>query len=525
MDASPPLEGGIAGANRGSRGRSPTGTGPTADGTDDLRRRRRHAWALLAALGLFRLWFCTSFELTGDEAHYWLWSRRLDIGYYSKGPLVAWTIRAGTAVFGDTVLGVRAFAPILSVLGGALLFELARKLFDARTAWTATVIAATALIFQLGGLLMTTDPLSVFFWIAAALALLRAAEGRAAGPWLAAGALVALGVLAKFTNLAQLACFAAFLLWDRDARRRWREPGVWIMAVVALLGLLPPLIWNAGNDWITWRHLEHRGALDAAFRLHPGELLAFAASQAGALSVVYFAGLLVAAARGAHRRTGRPRAVRFLASLVLPLPLFYGLLSLNGEWEANWTAPALALCPALLAGLWRPLAAEDPRWRRAGLAAVVSAAALAAVFHAAILSPWIYGNDRFRRWGGFEDLGRRVAAMQADHGASFLVASGRGDASLLAFYTPGRPPVYAPPSENVENQFSLWPGYRERPAGESALLIGKASAALARARERVGGDFEEIVPLGRVTPDYRGRPMRTYEIFLCRGLKNPRDGT
>src|SRR5690242_19866156 len=33
-------------------------------------------------------------DLSGDEAHYWDWSRQLDLSYYSKGPLVAWIIRA-----------------------------------------------------------------------------------------------------------------------------------------------------------------------------------------------------------------------------------------------------------------------------------------------------------------------------------------------------------------------------------------------------------------------------------------------
>ena len=32
-------------------------------------------------------------ELYPDEAQYWLWSRTLDFGYFSKPPMVAWTIR------------------------------------------------------------------------------------------------------------------------------------------------------------------------------------------------------------------------------------------------------------------------------------------------------------------------------------------------------------------------------------------------------------------------------------------------
>ena len=43
----------------------------------------------------------TNFNLFGDEAQYWLWSKNLDFGYYSKPPLLSWFIGLYTIVFGD----------------------------------------------------------------------------------------------------------------------------------------------------------------------------------------------------------------------------------------------------------------------------------------------------------------------------------------------------------------------------------------------------------------------------------------
>ena len=45
--------------------------------------------------------------LSADEAYYWLWSRHLAAGYFDHPPAIAWLIRAGTSLFGDTPLGVR----------------------------------------------------------------------------------------------------------------------------------------------------------------------------------------------------------------------------------------------------------------------------------------------------------------------------------------------------------------------------------------------------------------------------------
>ena len=48
--------------------------------------------------------------LSADEAYYWLWSKHLAAGYFDHPPAIAWLIRAGTVLFGDTPFGVRVAA-------------------------------------------------------------------------------------------------------------------------------------------------------------------------------------------------------------------------------------------------------------------------------------------------------------------------------------------------------------------------------------------------------------------------------
>jgi 4-amino-4-deoxy-L-arabinose transferase-like glycosyltransferase len=62
----------------------------------------RAAALLVLALTAARLvaLFATPLELYPDEAQYWLWSRTLDFGYYSKPPVIAWAIWAATAIGG-----------------------------------------------------------------------------------------------------------------------------------------------------------------------------------------------------------------------------------------------------------------------------------------------------------------------------------------------------------------------------------------------------------------------------------------
>ena len=70
----------------------------------------------LLAVSLFRIYYIQygPLDLGPDEAHYWDWSRRLDMSYYSKGPMIAYLIYFGTSLFGDTVFGVRILAVVFS---------------------------------------------------------------------------------------------------------------------------------------------------------------------------------------------------------------------------------------------------------------------------------------------------------------------------------------------------------------------------------------------------------------------------
>ena len=73
----------------------------------------RAVWLFVAALTAIRLALLATTDLSFDEAHYWMWSERLAPAYFSKGPGIAFAIRASTALFGANEFGVRFFSPVL----------------------------------------------------------------------------------------------------------------------------------------------------------------------------------------------------------------------------------------------------------------------------------------------------------------------------------------------------------------------------------------------------------------------------
>src|ERR1700751_4861833 len=145
----------------------------------------RAVWLFVAALTAIRFSLLATTDLSFDEAHYWMWSQRLAPAYFSKGPGIAFAIRASTAVLGSNEFGVRFFSPLLAAGTSLLLFYFARRLFNAAAAaWVVIALNVTP-IFNIGAFLMTIDALSVFFWLAAMFAFWRAVENpeRFRGSW------------------------------------------------------------------------------------------------------------------------------------------------------------------------------------------------------------------------------------------------------------------------------------------------------------------------------------------------------
>jgi len=66
-------------------------------------------------------------DLSGDEAQYWDWSRNLDLSYYSKGPLIAYIIRASCGLFGDNMPAIRLPALLLGIGTSLVTYALTRR--------------------------------------------------------------------------------------------------------------------------------------------------------------------------------------------------------------------------------------------------------------------------------------------------------------------------------------------------------------------------------------------------------------
>ncbi len=309
----------------------------------------------------------------GDEVFYWQEGRHLAVGYSDLPLLTASLVRAGTAVFGDHLLGLRigfvlcGFATLLLLLRWAQYRQVA-----AARVWP-WALALPLLV--LSGQLATPDaPLTLAF-VLAACALDRALDDDDWRHWLLFGAALAIAWLTHWRAAMLYPAGLLLLAISPRARRAAGGGRFWIAQLIGLAGLLPTLGFNLQHDWVGFRFQavdRHPWAFEPAALLQPLE-------QSLTVGVLLYP-LLLWATWAAWRRRREP-GFDVIAATALAIAGTYFLAGLFADAERtrfHWPLPAylpllLVLPPLVDASRWSRFA------RLARLAGMLTAAAMATI--------------------------------------------------------------------------------------------------------------------------------------------------
>lgn len=427
--------------------------------------------AALAGLTGLRLLVAATAPLAPDEAYYWVWSRALAPGYLDHPPMIALWIAAGTALAGDSALGVRLLGPIGAAIGSVMLFDAGRRLFDARAGLAAALLLNATLLLGIGAVTATPDTPLLLFWTASLWAAARAEAGGDGRWWLLVGLCAGGALLSKYTAALLGIGLVLWLLLHPAARGWLRTPWPWTGGGLALLCFAPVIAWNAAHGWASFAKQGGRAADAAGWApRYLGELLG---SQLGLATPLVFV-LCVAGSVLAARRL---REARFalLAALILPGAVLFLWQASGDRVQGNWPAilyPAAALAAGALAAPWQ-------RWVMPAAALGFAITGLASL--QASLAPFALPrryDPTLIRTGGFEALAAAIAAR----GPAFVAGDDYALISRLAFSLPPRVAVYA-----IGARWDLFELPRAAPAGEG-LFIRSAR----RGETRPDGLFAEI---------------------------------
>ncbi len=492
--------------------------------TSDVYRRRDYGRALLLvimAFSLFRIYFIITgpFDLSADEAHYWEWSRRLDWSYYSKGPMIAYLIYAGTAVFGNTVFGVRILAVVLSALSSVLIYKLGRDLYDEEAGLIAALLIQVVPLYSVFGVLFTIDSPFIFFWILSLFLFWKAIEVPSDASnsglirWCALGISIGLGLLTKYTMALFYFCGFLFFVFHKDSRKFLLNKGPYISFLLSLAVFSPVISWNAAHGWVTLKHTAGQAHIASGLTISAKDFFEFLGSQAGVITPLLFALIFVALWRIRKEKSGA-----FAFWFCVPVVLFFILKSAQGKVQANWALPGYASGFIAFAAYYAGGAIKmEGRSKVLPAAAVLMAFALTAFAHFPSVLHLPRKLDPTMRLVGWRQLGHEADLANKElssGGTSFVFSDSYQMASELAFYMKGNPRTYCINLGRRMNQYDLWPGF-ENFKGYNALLVMYDERQLP---PELGDSFarSERVP---VVITLKGDKIMKFTMFKCYDFK------
>ncbi len=469
----------------------------------------RATWLLLClalATMIAHAFTGAGFGFHGDELQFMDDARHLAWGYVTYPPMTPFFARLSLDLFGTSIAGFRFFASLAQAVAIVLTGLMAREMGGGVR---AQVLAGAALVpYALGaGALMVYNSFDNICWVLVAWFVVKMLRSGDARWWVAIGAAVGFGMLAKYAMAFFAAAIVAGFLVT-DARRYLWSRWLWAGCAAALLIWAPNLVWEARHHFVSFDFLRSIHARDVS----QGRTQSFLPDQiTHTIAALWIAGLFFCLKSHSGKRF---RAIGWMYVIVFAAFLFgrgngyylaaaYPMLYAAGsvQWERR-----LASRPALQRPLWRVT------W------AVAAAAAVLAAFVALPLGPprsaeWKLREAELRDEVGWEDLVVTVASVRdsiplEDRGRLAVLTDRYAIAGALDFY--GGRYGLPPPISRINSWGAR--GYGDPPP-ETVIAIGFP-------REFLESRFASCRPAAQIRNRY-GVVNRSYNqgVFVCRGLK------
>lgn len=459
-----------------------------------------------------------------DEAQYYGWSLAPTTGYYSKPPMIAWSIWAARSVCGESEACVRIPALLALMVSSIMVALTAKTLAGARAAWWTGLLFMTMPLVSFYSGVITTDSLLLMYWSIAMFAFIRASDGGGLGWWVLTGIAAGLGLLSKYT----MGVFAiSALLWlviDPKARRTLTTAGPWFGALLAALVWSPNIRWQMQHKFATVQHtVEISKAGDTARGAFSG-LIEFLAAQPLLFGVVFAMALLGAwpmmRARAVEERYAR--AIRFGWTFCWPMLLVISIQAFSTRAHANWAAAGYAGA-ALAAGVAVTSLRNGRRWMQIGL--LINVVLLMMVAH----GPMVVGaiqkhlpqvRNPYAQLLGWRELGTEVRSeLLADPKLRLLSNERRILSELIYYARPMAYPVHAwNPERKRTDHYRLLYDVAERPQA-AYLFVGETGKF---DLELLKQHFEQVIPLTQFKQPIGQDKHAEFELIRVETYRGPR---
>tara|TARA_B100000575_G_C23143382_1_gene666275 strand:+ start:11600 stop:13162 length:1563 start_codon:yes stop_codon:yes gene_type:complete len=435
--------------------------------------------------------FCPSLlgqiDLSIDEAQYIFWSKNLEMGYFSKPPLIAWMLAFLSQYCGESYQCLRSLQSVAflfaSIFCGASTFVITK---DFKISCLSGFLFFTLPLSTFYSQFATTDAWLILFWSAATFFFLKAIKNGSFFWLLCCAGVAGLGLLTKYSMI--FFCISALFILQRLNKFSWSQ--IFIVSCTTFFVFSPNIFWNIANEFPTLKHHVEMTSLDKGVEIHIFPLIEFFLGQLIIFSplifFVFFTSLVkkwrLLFFQWSHLNFEKTllniKQVWFLtASFSLPIFATMMFLSLISETEINWASPISI--PIVIYFCTLVSKAKKVNVISKEITPVVPLTLIINIsfFVFFVNSPKFFYSlssedtskyNPFRQVEGYKDLSTRIESL--DIGAGKIIASNdRGLLATLSLYLPNYK-VRSLNSEGVHNHWDLKYRLSEMEKKEGVLL-------------------------------------------------------
>ncbi len=331
-----------------------------------LSATQKKVLTLIGVATAVRIVLALVLELGIDEVYYWNFVLFPDWSHFDH-PLmvgVVGDIFSFHHFFNDDFF--LRFGPIcLSAISTWLIYRIGVKVKDERTGWYAALLYTGSIYcFIIAGFSFIPDSPLILFWLLALQVMIdflptRPIDRQSRKKILLFGVYAGLAMISKYQGaFLWIGVFVYVFLFNRD----WlKEITFYLSGIISAIFLLPILIWNIQNNFISFNY--HSGRVTPAWEIRPDYFLTEVLGQFAYNNPIVYVLIVIALVAWFRKKEFiESTYAKILICQALPLWAVFTSFSVFRSTLPHWSAPAFVSLIVLAAAYWASHENQAKAW-------------------------------------------------------------------------------------------------------------------------------------------------------------------
>ena len=397
--------------------------------------KEKHFYLFCFFLFICNLIVTANVELSFDEAYYWMYSQNLDWGYFDHPPAVALMIKMGTLIWGNSEIGVRFFANILTICSYLILFKIIEK--KNISYFLISILSMPLVLFS--GLFALPDTPLLFFTVTFFYFVKRYIDSDS----VLNAIFIAISIAGIF--FSKYYGILIVLLTVLANMSFLKRKSFWLIILMVCIFFLPHVYWQYKNDFVSFKfHLFGRKEKHFSF----SNISNYVTSQ---IALLGFFNLFLMIYLFMKNKFRKPFE-RIMVFNSIGFLGFLFFLSFRNQIEANWTASVAISLIILFSGL------IVDKYKKYYFLFSILPIGLVTTLYIGIGSLTFFEKDLMSKESRINEIigwkSERIPKILEECGDRRIIADTYQVASKVGFYT--NKVVPALHINSRESQYSLW---------------------------------------------------------------------